>query len=120
MFKNLFSKTKSNTDIKGNSLTREDQVEEIINLSENKPVLLFKHSSRCGISAMVLRRFENELLKAEADYGYYLLDILQFRNISMLIQDRFQVLHQSPQLLVVKNGKVISHSSHHAILSENL
>lgn len=120
MFKNLFSNTQSDTNIKGNSITRVEQVEEIINLSENKPVLLFKHSSRCGISAMVLRRFENKLLKAETDYSYYLLDILQFRNISMLIQDRFQILHQSPQLLVIRNGKVISHSSHHGILSENL
>lgn len=63
---------------------------------------------------MVLKRFENKISNREMDY--YLLDILNYRHISNLIADKFQIQHQSPQLLVIEEGKVLAHDSHYGIL----
>ena len=97
-------------------LTALVQLEEIKEFSKTKPQLIFKHSTRCGISSMVLRRFEDDYylhLKGKVDLFY--LDLLSYRDISNEISSRFGVYHESPQLLIVKNGKVIKHASHGAI-----
>jgi bacillithiol system protein YtxJ len=80
-------------------------------LSLEKPVFIFKHSTRCGISRSVFKQFENEYdLDTEVD-PYY-LDLLEFRPISTAIAIQFSVEHQSPQLIVLKNGLVVHHASH--------
>lgn len=63
---------------------------------------------------MTLRRFESEL-EATDDYGMYYLDLLAYRPISDKIAERFQVWHQSPQLIVLRNGELAHHSSHNSI-----
>jgi bacillithiol system protein YtxJ len=116
--KNIFN---SETQIGGSSriaLTEADQIEDIINASAKEPILIFKHSTRCGISGMVLKRFDNKI--SNQDTPYYFLDILKYRPLSNLIQDKFDITHQSPQLLVIKNGKVIAHDSHYGILDVNI
>lgn len=117
MFKNFFDNNKeSNEKLNKIALTDENQLNEILNLSNQKPVLIFKHSTRCGISTMVLKRFENKLSNQIKDFNYFLLDIIQNREISNFIAQEFQIQHQSPQLIVVKNGKVLSHNSHYGIM----
>lgn len=120
MFKNIFGSNKDNNNSSVNriALTDESQLEDIIKISSEKPVLIFKHSSRCGISSMVLKRFENKISNEEKDY--YLLDILNYRNISNLIAGKFQIQHQSPQLLVIKEGQVFANDSHFGVLDVNL
>lgn len=110
MFKNKIKNEDSNRI----ALIDENQIEDIIKSSAQKPVLIFKHSTRCGISTMILKRFDSK--NTEISAPYYLLDILNHRSLSKLIQDRFDVIHQSPQLLVIKNGQVIAHDSHSGIL----
>jgi len=120
MFEKLFKRTDiNNSAINKILITKEDQLEELLNVSKQKPVLLFKHSSSCGISAMVLKHFENNLLDKNDDYNYYFLDLLKYRNISNLIAKKFQIMHQSPQLILIKNGKVVDHSSHYGIMEMN-
>lgn len=96
------------------NLTTEAQLDHLIKESYERPVFIFKHSTRCGISSMVLRRFESEL-KTTDDYGMYYLDLLAFRSLSDKVSERFQVWHQSPQLIVIRNGQLAHHSSHHSI-----
>lgn len=121
MFKNLFKKSEpSNTDINRIALTSEDQIDELLNLSYQKSVLLFKHSSRCGISSMVLKRFENKIKQEQSEFAYYFLDLLQHRNISNMIANKLNVPHQSPQLIIIKNGRVTNHSSHYGIVDLTL
>ena len=72
---------------------------------------IFKHSTRCYISLMIKKRLE---LSSEL-VSIYLLDLLSFRNISNYIAEIFNVEHQSPQLLILKNGKCDSHFSHNSI-----
>jgi len=98
------------------ALNEESQIEEILNLSKQKPVLLFKHSTRCGISSMVLKMFENKLKKAEGEFYYFYLDLLQNRNMSNYISQKFNISHQSPQLIVINKGKVSDHNSHFGIM----
>jgi bacillithiol system protein YtxJ len=84
----------------------------IVKISFEKPIVIFKHSTRCSISRFALRQFENEY-GIEADkMELYFLDLLEYRNISDAIALRFQVQHQSPQLIVLKDGKAVYHVSH--------
>ena len=88
-----------------------EQLAELMVQSFEKRVLIFKHSTRCGISRNVLKQFEKEYdLATEVD-AYY-LDLLEYRPISSAIATQFSVEHQSPQLIVLKNGIVVHHASH--------
>ncbi len=96
------------------ALTSVVQLDEIIDRSNQGPVLIFKHSTRCGISRMVLKRFESKY-NLEDKVTPYFLDLLAYRDISDAIAEKFKVLHQSPQLLVIKDGKSVYDVSHDAI-----
>ena len=90
------------------------QLNEIILLSSEKPVFIFKHSTRCSVSRMVLKQFESEF-DLEDQVTPYFLDLLEHRAISNAIAERFNVVHQSPQLLLIKNGITVYDASHSAI-----
>lgn len=92
-------------------LTDLGQLNEIMELSHQQPVAIFKHSTRCSISRMALKQFENEF-DLEGSVTPYFLDLLNHRDISQEIATRFDVYHQSPQLLLIKEGKSIYDASH--------
>ncbi len=99
-----------------NALTNEGQLDEIEEESKEKTVVIFKHSTRCGISRMVLRNFEKDFQKEPADdYKMYFLDLIANRGISNEIATRFNVSHESPQVIILKEGEVVHHASHHSI-----
>ena len=91
------------------------QLEHIEKKSSTKTQVIFKHSTRCGISSMVMKQFVDMYSLTEKDLDLYYLDLLSYRDVSNEVGYRFQVMHESPQLLVVKNGIVVSHASHGAI-----
>lgn len=99
-------------------LTNYETLESLIDDSVEKPALIFKHSTRCGVSRMVLRQFEKDF--DTDDLTPYLLDLLQYREISNEIEGRFGVVHQSPQVIVVKNGQAVYDASHEGIAAEIL
>ncbi len=96
-------------------ITDISEIDRIIEASSERPQILFKDSLTCGISAYAKSRLSdgNDLLMNLADFNY--LDLLKYRNISNHIADVFDVYHQSPQILVVKDGKVSYTASHHSI-----
>lgn len=94
-------------------LTDMHQLDEI-NASE-EAVIIFKHSTRCGISTMVLRKFERNFAIDANQLKMYFLDLIAYRSISNKIASDYDVRHESPQLLLVKNGKTIAHNSHSGI-----
>ena len=118
IFNRLFSSNESSTDSKSelgwNPLSSIEQLDEIKDVSSEKKVLIFKHSTRCGISSMVLKQFEQKFQPDENTMLYF-LDLLRHRDISNAIADRFNVTHQSPQLLVIENGVCTQHASHSGI-----
>lgn len=121
LFSSLFGKSESNpstSKIDWVPLTQLAQLDDIIAQSSTEPVLIFKHSTRCGISRMVLKQFESAY-DLEDKIAPYFLDLLQHRDISNAIADRFGVTHQSPQLLLIKGGKSIYNASHGEINDGN-
>lgn len=99
--------------IEWNQLTDIKQLDEVAELSKDKAVLLFKHSTRCSISSMALSRLEREW--SETEVVPYYLDLIAYRDISNEIANKFDVFHQSPQAIVIKNGKAVYDASHSGI-----
>lgn len=96
------------------------QLAQIDKKSGTKTQVIFKHSTRCGISSMVMKQFVDLYSLTEKDLDLYYLDLLSFRDVSNEVGYKFQVMHQSPQLLVIKNGTTVVHASHGAINDINL
>lgn len=88
------------------------QLDYIKKKSGIKTQVIFKHSTRCGISSMVQRQFISEYNFSEKELDLYYLDILSYRQISDEVGYKFQLIHQSPQLLVIKNGTLVANASH--------
>ncbi|TXE15032.1 bacillithiol system redox-active protein YtxJ [Seonamhaeicola algicola] len=97
------------------ALNNLEQLTEIEKKSETKTQVIFKHSTRCGISRMVMNQFIAAYNLNENDLDLYYLDLLNHRNVSNEVGYKFQVLHESPQILVIKNGQTVAHASHGAI-----
>lgn len=93
---------------------------EIDSLSNEKPILIFKHSTRCIISRTALKEFEREFDFDVEDVEWYLLDLLIYRDLSNEIALRYDVIHQSPQIILIKNGKAIFNASHEMINASSL
>lgn len=96
------------------------ELDLIKSLSEEKTVVIFKHSTRCGISRSVLSQFEKATASIKKPVAFYFLDLLNFRSLSNEIASTFDVYHQSPQLLVIKNNKCVANFSHYDIISEGI
>lgn len=108
-------------EIPWHALTENDQLDQIEKESRKITVSIFKHSTRCGISRMVLRSFEEEMKDADmSNHKMYFLDLIANRDISKAVADRFGVRHESPQWIVLKNKSVVHHASHHSINAQDL
>ena len=115
----LFSRTSATGSFPWTPLTTVSQLEEVLASPSGKPKLFFKHSTRCSISAMALRSFEREW-KENEDFELYFVDLIAYRDVSNAIAEKTDVTHQSPQVIVVKDGEVIHHASHHSIDAETI
>ena len=96
------------------------ELDTINAISHDKAVLIFKHSTRCSISRMALKQFENDYTIDPTKMDSYFLDLLNFRSVSNEIANMFLVEHQSPQVLLIKDGKCIYHASHSQIDAETI
>ncbi len=97
-------------------LTEETQLAEIKKASGYS--LIFKHSTRCSISMMAKKKVEMDLDDLPQDIPLYFLDLIAFRSVSQTIAEVFQVHHESPQLLLIKDGECILDQSHGEISIE--
>ncbi len=97
------------------NLTNLDEITDIKTLSISESIFIFKHSTRCGISRMVKKQFEKLLLPNKNNIKVYYLDLLKYRNVSDAVSEVFQVRHQSPQLLIIRNEVAVKHASHYDI-----
>jgi bacillithiol system protein YtxJ len=80
--------------------------------------IIFKHSTRCSISMMAKRKFELDWSELPDDISLYFLDLIQYRELSNLVATTFHVHHESPQLLLIKDGECILDQSHGSISVE--
>lgn len=117
LFNNIFrnSEEENTSNVDWLRLTDLTQLEDLTQLSFKNPVLIFKHSTRCSISRFALKQFEKEYAFSNDELTPYFLDLLEYRGISNEIATRFGVYHQSPQILVIKEGMSIYDESHDGI-----
>jgi len=115
-------KKKSVINFPWKDLMSAEGLDSAIEDSKARTVVLFKHSARCGISSMALDRLNNseELANQEDNVDFYYLDLLTHRPISNQIARRLDIEHQSPQIIVLQNGKVKYHDSHGGIQAAEL
>lgn len=115
----LFGKSDSKGASEGasiwNALASVAQLDDILQASVARPQLLFKHSTRCIISKTVLRNFESDWDREHDGVDLHLLDLLAHRDVSDAIAAKTAVEHQSPQLILLRDGAVVLHASHQAI-----
>lgn len=104
----------------GSNLETIAQFEALMTNSFSIPQLIFKHSTRCSISRFVLNEFMSTYSFSNQDFGAWYLDLLSYRAISNTIAQQLEVTHQSPQLLVIKNGKAVAYASHEQVNSLQL
>ncbi len=98
----------------------EEDFHNIVTASEQKPQIIFKDSTTCGISAHAKARLQDgySVIADKADFHY--LDLLTYRPVSNLIAQALTVTHQSPQIIVLKDKEVVYTSSHHAINTDSI
>ena len=94
-------------------LNSDVQLEEIDKLSFSKPVVIFKHSTRCSISTMAKARLDRAI--QPEGVAFYYLDLLNFRGISNKSAEIFSVTHESPQVLLIKNAECVYEETHNGI-----
>ncbi len=97
-----------------------DQLDTIIEESSETPIMIYKHSTRCGISGMTLNRLERSWSDDLNSIKTYYLDLIAYRDISNEIAARFGVYHESPQVLIIKGGQSVYDASHMEINTESL
>ncbi|WP_296618785.1 bacillithiol system redox-active protein YtxJ [Marivirga sp.] len=104
-----------------NRLDSIETLDRIIEESKENPVVIFKHSTSCSISAKALNRLERSWDDSEmGEVKAYYLDLIAYRDISNAIVEKFGVMHQSPQVLLIKNGECVYDDSHMGISYQNL
>lgn len=99
-------------------LTDESQLEQVISKSQLKPQVIFKHSTRCSISSVALQRLQK--VQVQVDIDFYYLDLIANRRLSNKVAEVFKVHHESPQVLVIKDGYCIFDESHLSISIDDI
>lgn len=98
----------------------EEDLKNALENSFNQRIAIFKHSTSCFISKTVLRNFEKEIENLDQKVELYFLDLLKYRSISNKIAEDLGVRHESPQLIVIENGKAINSASHQHISADQI
>ena len=99
------------------NLENETELENLVSFSYTKPQVIFKHSTRCSISTIAKNRID-KVDSTDIDFNY--LDLIAHRSLSNLIAQKFNVHHESPQVLLIKNGECIFDESHNSIYFQDI
>jgi bacillithiol system protein YtxJ len=95
------------------NLNQIDQLDQINEQSKNKPQVLFKHSTRCSVSSFALRILRSEFSDALSEkFDVHYLDLITHRDVSNAITEKYNIMHESPQILVIVNGTCVYSASH--------
>jgi len=103
-----------------NYLENLDQLKDLAEESNEKNILIFKHSTRCSTSRMVLDRLERSWNSEHLNVKPYFLDLLSYREISNALSQHYQTEHESPQVLIIRQNKSVFECSHFNIDLQNI
>ena len=112
--KQIFKKFRDLLNLNWKELSSVEELDKLID-SPNAVFALFKHSTRCAISAVAKKRLELSWEKQNPEIPIYYIDLIQNRTLSNYIAEKFNVMHGSPQLILLRNGQSIYHASHLSI-----
>jgi bacillithiol system protein YtxJ len=102
------------------NLNKVEQLIEIDEKSLNKVQIIFKHSTRCSVSFFAKRILTNEYSdEVKMNSDVYYLDLIAFREVSNAVSRRYNVVHESPQILVIDNRKCAYNASHSDVSFKN-
>lgn len=116
----LFSRKQSEPKLNWDPITNEKDLRLAFESTAQTPALFFKHSTRCSISSMALRRLEQSWDVSTDNCKLYFIDLVAHREVSNLLADLTGVMHQSPQALLVKNNEVLYDASHSGISASSI
>lgn len=114
----LFSFSSGSKKLPWTNIDSVDQLHEVLKTETDKPILLFKHSTRCSISSMALNSFEREWTSENERCQLYFVDLIRNRDVSDEIATATGVQHQSPQAILLNGKNVMYHASHSGIDAE--
>ena len=98
--------------IKWSSLASVAEVHDLVERSHQQPCLIFKHSTRCSISSMAKFRLEGAWDFSPEELEPYYLDLIANREVSSFVAEHFEVYHESPQVLLIRDGVCTYDASH--------
>jgi bacillithiol system protein YtxJ len=101
--------------MKWNELDSEPILDSLLSTSDKGPVMILKHSTRCSVSFMVKRLIENNWSEDHNSIQPYLLDLIRYRGLSNRLATELGITHESPQAILIVDGKVEHYASHSAI-----
>jgi len=102
------------------ALTTPAQIGGVAELSREQAVVIFKHSTRCGISHMAKYQLERDWPFEESELTLFVVDVIRHRPVSDEVSQAFGIIHQSPQVLLLLDAEVRYHTSHHMISADAL
>ncbi|HEV7231749.1 MAG TPA: bacillithiol system redox-active protein YtxJ [Bacteroidia bacterium] len=97
-----------------------EEIDLMSKMPAHRAAVIFKHSTRCSISRFVLKNLNQSWHFSHQELPFYFLDLLAHRSISNKVAEHYDVVHQSPQLLLIKNGKCVYNKTHEEISSEDV
>ena len=120
IFKNLFGASQDKQPSIWNSVLEEKDLDELVSKSNEQPVLLLKHSTRCSISSMAKNRLERDWSQLESKVQPYIINVVEQRPLSNAVESKFNIRHESPQVIVIDKGIVVYDGSHGEILGATI
>lgn len=103
-----------------NTIETEEQLDRLVEASNARPVVLFKHSTTCPVSSRAHAEVERFASQNGRDVDLAKIVVQRARPLSNLVEERFGVRHESPQVLVLRNGRVVWNASHYKVSSDSL
>lgn len=113
--KNIFTGDRAKSEQYWITLDNINSANKVLELSHEKPQLLYKHSYRCGTCLYTKSEIENRAEAITKSAGMHFIDVIKSREVSNYIAEKLGIRHESPQAIVLENGNVVWHKSHSAI-----
>ncbi len=94
------------------------QFERLLTTPDSRPLLLFKHSRSCGTSAQALDELEVHLRDETTDVRYAIVTVQTHREVSRVVARTLGVRHETPQALLIQDGRVVWNASHYRVTAD--
>lgn len=103
-----------------NMISSNQEIEQMIEESSTRTQIVYKHSPSCGVSYFALRNLNDPKLLENDEVDFHLIDVINNRSVSIKFAEMMRVRHESPQIFVIKDGKVLWHDSHNSVHAKNV